>query len=201
MVYSQGSDSIRVNSKVIYPEKISATCFNSIKYTFPTVADTIPIDKTQVKIFTDSMQIKTKAGILSFINHECGGESSLVYRYINTFSWINYVHLRAYYWESTEDFLINVTNGNLTKICSEPLFSPNRRLAFAFTSGDDLQMELFKVANGEILQVFSTNYSPDYNFEIYAAKWESEDRIVLKIIRYPYNNSDPYDYVRLMIDI
>lgn len=193
------SDTLMINNKLFCLDSISESYYNSINYKFPLKADTLPIDTSMIKILSNGILIKTQQKDVFLENDTTEGDSRVDYSYVKTLSSIGFVHIKAACWEWTNDYLINLKNGEKTRLWEQPILSPNKQM-FISNSADLVAtmmpngFQLFKIDNGVIKNVFEKeieNWGPS---EI---KWESDTTILIKRLKVDDNYKEKYDYIKM----
>jgi hypothetical protein len=200
-VHSQviNRDTLLINDKIYFLDSIPESYYNSITDN----SEITSIDTSIIKIYPNSITIKTSEKLVVLKNDTSVSESFKKYHYEGSFSGIGFVHILGYFWESSGDLLINLKNGNITFFWGSPKLSPDQSM---IVSGNvDLGpmympngIQLFQIKNSQIINVFETEIE---NWGPKEIKWESDSSIVIKRVKVDFAGGykEYYDYRKMKI--
>jgi hypothetical protein len=192
-------DSLMINDKAYFLDSITESYYNSVT----DKGEIKSIDTSIIKIYPDSITIKTSEKLVVLKNDTSVSESFKKYRYEGTFSGIGFVHIHGDFWESSGDLLISLKNGTINFFWGRPKLSPDQSMIISYNV--DLGprymsngIQLFKVENGPIKNVFETEIE---NWGPKEIKWESDSTILIKRVKVDFTNEykEFFDYRRMKI--
>jgi len=204
-ISKESRDTLIINNKTYYLDSISEQEFNSVSYQFPSETDTIALDTSLINIAKDSIIIKTKNKIVTLKNDTTMNDTYAKYKYLKTYNNIGFVHLKGSFWEWTEDILVNLSDGEITSLVSNPIISPDKKLLISYNVDLIAQfmmngIELYNIENGRLEKVFIKEISSWGPEEI---KWESNKSIVIKRKKVDFasqNFTEHFDFRRMIIE-
>jgi len=192
----QTSDTLLIDGNSYFLNPIDESWFKSIKHK-PEKAT----PDEAIIISPDSIIIKCIANQVVLKNDTSDGDSMVRYEYLATLPEIGYVHVKAWCWEWTEDFFVNLKNGRQFYFWSDPIVSPNNKLIVSYCMDMDAQfmpngLQLFKIEGDSIVKIFERKIS-DWGPE--EVKWESDSSIVIKRGIPDDNMNYVLDFVRMSL--
>ena len=190
------TDSLLIGDALFYLDSISENEFKKIK----TINQENDIDTSLVKVYPDSILIRTTIKNVVYKNDSTEGESMVSYEF-RSIPTLGYVHIAGNHWEWTTDRYINIKNGSETYFWANPVLSPNKQSLVAFSC--DLEagfmpngIQLYTINADTITQMLEKeidNWGPE------EVKWESDTSLVIKRLRLDKDMQPKYDYLRLNI--
>ena len=194
---SKGRDTLKINDKVYFLDSISEAVFADI----PGSEKSLAPDTSVVKIFADSILVKTKTKNHIFRNDTFPSELFAVYTYKNLFKDVGFIQVHCDGWESRCEFLINIETGEKTMLWGELKFSPGKEKVISYNV--DLEagftpngFQLFQMKDKSLSKVFDAYMEKWGPKEI---KWESDTAILIKRVRYDDRGNEVYDYRRMVL--
>lgn len=188
-------DSLLIGDDLYYLDSISESDFERIK----TINHAKEIDTSLVKVYKDSIIVRTISKNVVYKNDSTFGESMVSYELKSILPEPGYVHIKGLHWEWTTDRFVNIKSGVETYFWDNPVLSPNKQNLIAFSCDIEVGfmpngIQLYKINADTITQVFEKeieNWGPE------EVKWESDTCLVIKRLRLDKDMQPKYDYLRL----
>jgi hypothetical protein len=190
------ADSLLIGDNIVYLDSIFENDFKKIKTIKQKYADT-----SIVKIFKDSIVIKTASKNVVYRNDSSDSDSMARYELISIMPDPGYVHIKGFHWEWTTDRFINLKSGTETHFWDNPVLSPDKQKVIAYSCDIEAGfmpngIQLFKINQDTIINLFEKeidNWGPE------EVKWESDTSLVIKRLSLDKDMQPKYDYLRFII--
>ena len=195
-------DSLTIENETFYFDSITRFEYEKLKYDGLKNIDTLIIDTTRIKIKKDTISIFPLNGkTVTFINDTVESEDMVKYKYLKTIKSCNSILIVASYWESYSYYLVNILNGQNTKLWDLPNFSPNNKFIISSSAYLDYAdmpngFQLFKVETDGIKLIFDKGLD---DWEANEIKWKSDSTIYIKRAKLDKGGDRIYDYLTTRI--
>jgi hypothetical protein len=191
------ADSLQIGDNIVYLDSISENDFKKVK----NMRQKDNPDTSIVKIFKDSILIRTASKNLVFRNDSSDSDSMATYEFKSIMPDPGYVHIKGFHWEWTTDRFINLKSSVETHFWDNPVLSPDKQKVVAYSCDIEAGfmpngIQLFKINQDTIINLFEKeidNWGPE------EVKWGSDTSLVIKRLSLDKDMQPKYDYLRFSI--